>query len=76
VWRLDALLMNVDRTARNTNMLMWAGPIAKLEPAARFRWLTAKRSTVIQSSNVHPGRCTDPDATLERLYRQMVLVDK
>lgn len=52
-----------------------AGPIASLEIASRFRWLTAKRSTVIQSSNVHPGLCKDPQETLDRLYQQLVLVN-
>src|SRR5438309_12103916 len=32
-----------------------AGPIAKLDIASRFRWLTATRSTILQSSKVHPG---------------------
>lgn len=49
-----------------------AGPIAALDAASRFRWLTAKRSTVIQSSSVHPGLCDDPAATLEKLFMDMV----
>ena len=52
--------------------LSTAGPIAALDIASRFRWLTAKRSTIVQSSAVHPGLCTDPLATLERLFEQMV----
>lgn len=31
------------------------GMIAKLPKAERFRWLTAARSTVVQTSSVHPG---------------------
>jgi len=49
------------------------GPIAKLSIPERFRWLTATRSTVVQTSKVHPGFCTDPVEMLERLYAQMVL---
>jgi hypothetical protein len=49
------------------------GPIAKLDVASRFRWLTATRSTMIQSSKVHPGLCTDPDKLLEHLFKTMVL---
>lgn len=49
------------------------GPIAKLDVASRFRWLTATRSTMIQSSRVHPGLCTDPDKLLEHLFETMVL---
>ncbi len=50
-----------------------AGPIAILDLASRFRWLTAKRSTVVQSSPVHPGLCKDPAVTLQRLHAQLVL---
>jgi hypothetical protein len=50
-----------------------AGPIGKLDMATRFRWLTATRSTVVQTSKVHPGFCTDPQATLAKLYMQLVL---
>ncbi|MEO6547008.1 MAG: DUF3037 domain-containing protein [Ferruginibacter sp.] len=50
-----------------------AGPIGKLDIASRFRWLTATRSTVVQSSKVHPGFCEDAAQTLDRLYRQLVL---
>lgn len=47
-------------------------PIAALPAASRFRWLTATRSTVLQTSKVHPGFCTDPDETLYRLFAQQV----
>lgn len=50
-----------------------AGPIAKLDMPSRFRWLTATRSTVIQSSKVHPGLCKDPLTTLQKLHAQLVL---
>lgn len=49
------------------------GPIAALDPASRFRWLTATRSTVIQTSKVHPGLCSDPDEALKKLYEQLVV---
>ena len=51
-----------------------AGPIASLDNASRFRWLTAKRSTIVQCSPVHPGLCKDPQATLHRLFKQLVLL--
>jgi len=47
-------------------------PIAALPAASRFRWLTATRSTVLQTSRVHPGFCTDPEETLNRLFVQQV----
>ncbi|MDF2187323.1 DUF3037 domain-containing protein [Paraflavitalea sp. CAU 1676] len=49
------------------------GPIARLDMASRFRWLTATRSTVVQCSKVHPGFCIDPMATLEKLHADLVL---
>lgn len=49
------------------------GEIAKLPIAERFRWLTATRSTVVQTSKVHPGFCDDAGEMLERLYNQLVL---
>lgn len=49
------------------------GPIAALDLASRFRWLTATRSTVVQTSKVHPGFTEDANQTLERLQAQLVL---
>lgn len=50
-----------------------AGPIAALDVPSRFRWLTAKRSTIIQASEIHPGLCSDPHAVLEKLFNQLVI---
>ena len=50
-----------------------AGPIAKLDLASRFRWLTATRSTVVQTSKVHPGFCADAKDALEKLFEQLVV---
>ncbi|CAN5851365.1 DUF3037 domain-containing protein [soil metagenome] len=49
-----------------------AGPIGKLPVAERFRWLTATRSTVVQTSKVHPGLCTNATDTLAKLFEQLV----
>ena len=49
------------------------GPIAVLDLPSRFRWLTATRSTVVQTSKVHPGFCDDPGITLETLQKKLVL---
>jgi hypothetical protein len=48
------------------------GPIAGLSQSERFHWLTAPRSTVVQTSPVHPGRCTDPAQALEDLMTELV----
>jgi hypothetical protein len=47
-------------------------PIAKLDMASRFRWLTAVRSTIVQTSRVHPGICSDPAEKINRLFAQYV----
>jgi hypothetical protein len=81
--RLVAFAPSLDREALKENLAALqricegaanGGPIAKLEPAARFRWLTATRSTVLQSSKIHPGLCADPEAALERLFEQIVQI--
>lgn len=49
------------------------GPIAQLDIPSRFRWLTAVRSSVIQTSRPHPGMCCELEETLHRLFKEMVL---
>jgi hypothetical protein len=49
------------------------GSIAALDLPSRFRWLTATRSTIIQTSKVHPGFCDSARQTLEKLFAQLVL---
>ena len=48
------------------------GTIGQLPLAERFRWLTATRSTVVQTSSVHPGLCADAAETLAQLHAQLV----
>jgi hypothetical protein len=49
-----------------------AGPIGQLSRRERFHWLVAPRSTIIQVSPVHTGRCTDLTGTLDHLLTTMV----
>jgi hypothetical protein len=49
------------------------GPIGLLDAASRFRWLTAQRSTILQTSKVHPGFCGEPAEALKRLHVALVL---
>ena len=49
-----------------------AGPIGKLSLRERFHWLVAPRSTIIQTSAVHTGRCDDLDGALDHLVARMV----
>jgi hypothetical protein len=48
------------------------GPIGRLSTRERFDWLVAPRSTSIQMSPVHTGRCDDLDLALRRLMDKMV----
>ncbi|MCP9612484.1 DUF3037 domain-containing protein [Coprobacter tertius] len=49
------------------------GPIAALDIPERFRWLTAVRSTIVQTSRPHSGFTTDLDCTFDRLFSELVL---
>ena len=48
------------------------GPLAALPPSDRFHWLTAPRSTVIQTSPIHVGATADPEVTVEELLDAFV----
>lgn len=49
-----------------------AGIIGRLTQRERFYWLTAQRSTIVQSSPVHTGLTNDAARMLERLFEKMV----
>ncbi|MGH8175927.1 MAG: DUF3037 domain-containing protein [Steroidobacter sp.] len=81
--RLQALDGSIDLASLQANLASIplicaggpaAGPIGKLSPRERFHWLVAPRSTMIQTSAVHTGRCENPAAALEHLLKTMVLV--
>ncbi|MFG1999434.1 DUF3037 domain-containing protein [Spirillospora sp. NPDC048911] len=59
---VDALCCGGDR----------AGQAADEPPGARFRWLTAPRSTIVQPGPVHAGLTDDPAAELDRLLGLLV----
>jgi Protein of unknown function (DUF3037) len=48
------------------------GALAKLPPSERFGWLVAPSSTIIQPSEVHTGLTSDPQATLDALFAELV----
>lgn len=47
------------------------GPIGQLGQAESFHWLVAPHDTVIQTSPVHSGLCSDPAFALEQLVAKM-----
>lgn len=51
-----------------------AGAIGQLPQRARFHWLVAPRSTVIQMSPVHSGVGRDLPVVLESLFQKLVAV--
>ena len=49
-----------------------AGAIGRLSARERFHWLVAPRSTMVQTSPVHTGRCSDLQAALDHLMSTMI----
>ena len=49
------------------------GPIGEMDIPSRFRWLTAIRSSAIQTSRPHSGLCEDLEKTIQRLFEELVL---
>ncbi|HEY2323573.1 MAG TPA: DUF3037 domain-containing protein [Thermoanaerobaculia bacterium] len=49
-----------------------AGSIGALPQRARFHWLVAPRSTIIQTSDVHSGVHEEPQAALDGLFEKLV----
>lgn len=48
------------------------GIIGLMTISERFHWLTATRSTIIQTSPVHLGLAVDPEEALKNLFDQQV----
>ncbi|WP_339654162.1 DUF3037 domain-containing protein [uncultured Salegentibacter sp.] len=69
----DELCTNLDSFIKICEGSKNGGPIAQLDLASRFRWLTAVRSSIIQTSRPHPGMTSDLDKTLNRLFTELVL---
>lgn len=68
------LIRHMEAFARISAAAPGSGPIGQLDAPSRFRWLTAMRSTVLQTSRVHPGFCGAGAAEkLEQLMKEQVL---
>jgi hypothetical protein len=79
--RLQAFGGDIDRQELEERLLAFkkicagraqGGVIGQLPIAARFRWLTANRSTIVQTSPVHTGLCTNAQQMLNHLYVRLV----
>jgi hypothetical protein len=65
-----AQLGAIERVARGDAS---AGPIAALARAERFHWLSSPSSTMVGRSEVHTGLTGDCAATLDHLFRILVM---
>jgi len=68
--QLELNLISFEKISRGAKD---GGPIALEEVPERFRWLTARRSSVIQTSRPHPGMSSDLERTAESLFNDLVL---
>ena len=68
--QLNLYLESFQNTARGNKL---GGRIGQLETAERFRWLTAVRSSVLQTSRPHAGLCENLDVTFVKLFQELVL---
>lgn len=71
--------LDLDQIKANLQAFEWisagakaGGPIACQELPERFRWLTAVRSSVIQTSRPHPGKTGDLEKEVGRLFEEYV----
>ncbi|NSL87337.1 DUF3037 domain-containing protein [Chitinophaga solisilvae] len=69
---IPALAASLEAIAKICRGGAAGGPIGLLDVASRFRWLTATRSTVIQTSKTHAGFSCNVEETLTRLHQQLV----
>ena len=70
---LEQLQLNLESFQKIAHGTKNGGPIAQFELSERFRWLTAIRSSTIQTSRPHPGFSLDLEQTVQRLFEEMVL---
>jgi len=69
---IDQIKLNLESFDKIAMGVKDCGPIALLDVPERFRWLTAVRSSVIQTSRPHPGLCNDLEQTAKRLFEELV----
>ena len=70
---IETIQRHLDAIPAICNGAAGSGPIGQLPLRARFHWLTATRSSIIQTSPIHSGQCTEPELAIERLLARMVL---
>jgi hypothetical protein len=68
----DDIIQNLESFKKIAEGTKDGGPIAQLEIPERFRWLTAVRSSVVQTSRPHPGKSKDLEKTFGKLFEELV----
>jgi hypothetical protein len=66
------IIQNLESFQKIANGNKDGGPIALLDIPERFRWLTAVRSAVVQTSRPHPGKSKDLNSTFGKLFEELV----
>lgn len=70
---MESLSSNLEAFGKICSASKEGGFIALLDITERFRWLTAVRSTSIQTSRPNMGFTEDLDATFEKLFGELVM---
>jgi len=70
---IEQLHCNITALEKIANGAKDGGPIGEMDIPERFRWLTAIRSSAIQTSRPHPGLSEDLEKTIQRLFSELVL---
>ena len=68
----EDIIRNLESFQKIANGDKDGGPIALLDIPERFRWLTAVRSAVVQTSRPHPGKSKDLNTTFGKLFEELV----
>ncbi|UTX48190.1 DUF3037 domain-containing protein [Chryseobacterium sp. MA9] len=68
----EDIIQNLESFQKIANGDKDGGPIALLDIPERFRWLTAVRSAVVQTSRPHPGKSKDLNSTFGKLFEELV----
>ena len=70
---LDFIDSNLNALSKIAEGLHTESAISEFDVAERFRWLTAVRSSSIQSSRPHPGKTNNLSKTLDKLFKDHVI---
>jgi hypothetical protein len=70
---IEQLHCNITALEKIVNGGKDGGPIGEMDIPERFRWLTAIRSSAIQTSRPHTGLSQDLEKTIQRLFEELVL---